>query len=160
MSANVRAVKFKDIRDIGAVTDAGLVSVTGTGRLSDEKCKLISADLETVISQVFKKHGVDLSRKIFKRENSREVSIVIRGSIVDANGLDALHRDLLEYCHVLRFKASILNASIVSDGQEYQISGLDLSTNKHQFRVTSVTNANAMYMSLAKVQEALPAYFY
>ena len=138
----------------------GLVSVSNVGRLSDEKCQQINKDLETVISQVFQKHGIEFSRKIFKRENSREISLVIRGSVKDANGLDALHRDLLEYCHVLGFKASILNASILSSGEEYQVSGLDLSTNIRQFRLTNVASGKVKFMHFNDVKTALPSYFF
>lgn len=156
MSNVVTAVKFND----GQSDNTGLVSVGNVGRLSEEKCLQINKDLETVIGQVLQKHGIEFSRKIFKRENSREVSLVIRGSVKDANGLDALHRDLLEYCHVLRFKASILNASIISGGDEYQISGLDLSTSNHQFRLTAVVGGEAKFLPINDVKMALPNYFY
>lgn len=157
MASNVQHVQFTTDPS-GSVH--GLVSVAEVGRLSEEKCQQINKDLETAIAQVFAQHGVDFCRKIFKRENSREVSMVIRGSIKDANGLDALHRDLLEYCHQLKFKASIMNASLISDDVEYQVSGLDLSTKNHQFRVTSVLTGEIKYVSIDTVKQVLPQFFY
>lgn len=161
MSAvSLMQVRYKEQDNTQSGEHVSLSSVSGTGRLSDEKCLQIKKDLETVVGQVFKKHGLNFSRQIFARENSREVSLVIRGSVIDANGLDALHRDLLDYCYELKFKASIMNASIISSGTEYQISGLDLSTSNRQFRLTSLSDGDVKFLPFDTVKAALPKYFF
>lgn len=155
------SVKYTNqVELVSGNTAKELVSVVAdNSRLTDEKAAALRAELNEAVESVLNKHGLALSRQLFRRENSREMSLVIRGSIIDKNGFDALHRDLLEYCHELKFRASIMNASIMCENEEYQISGLDLSTKNHQFRLTS-GGQKSSYMPFDTVKAALPNYFY
>jgi hypothetical protein len=135
-----------------------LTSVESTGRLNEERFNAIQSEINEAILAIAERNGLSLTRTIIRKENQRELSAFIRVSVVDANGFDALHRDLLEYCHTLNFKASIMTAVMVSEGVEYQVSGLDLSTKNHMFRLSSKQN-DIKYVSFDKLKAILPTYF-
>lgn len=130
-------------------------------RITDEKMAIVKAELLEAMNAVLVKNGLSMSRQLFRLENSREISALIRLSVIDANGFDALQRDLLEYCAPLGFKASILNASLISEGKEYQVTGLDLSTKVQMFRLTDTAGGdNVKYIQLDQLKQSLPNYFF
>ena len=141
------------------VDESGDSTQIASSRLTEPKIAQLNADIAEAVEAALAKNGLVLTRLLFTVENSLEISSVIRASVIDANGLDAMHRDLLNYCTELRFKANILNASLIVAGGEYQVSGLDLSTRDHKFRLTNLSKEHK-YMPIADVKQLLPNFFY
>lgn len=139
-----------------------LVAIEGPTRLDDAKVELISNELREAIAPILQKHDIDFTRFIAKAHGTKELSLLIRGSVIDANNMDALHRDLLNFCsdERYRFKAGIMTASIIAHQVEYQVTGLDLSTAHTKFRLRACVDGSIAWMDFDLMKQALPNYFY
>lgn len=144
------------IRDVSKANP--LVQITGSS-LSDEKAKLVRNALEAAVAEVCQKHGLTVSRFTSKKVDNGEISIAVRCSEKNGLGFDSLLRDLFNYCGKLGFSASIVNATLVIEGQEHQINGIDISSHPFMFRLLRVSDQKQFFMARDTVKKNFPDFF-
>lgn len=114
-------------------------------------------DVMLAVTQVCNLHGISLS-SIKQVDRNKESIFWFRTSEIDINGQDTLKRDLLEFCELYGYKASICNAEFEVQGVLSAITGIDTIQEPIKFRVSNVNN-ETYFLSFDNVKAILPELF-